>query len=732
MNDAVVVDADQTAKGEGAEGENTGERRQVAYWQGCIEAAKENTKIKDAFERMRENMKFARGLQWPDQDKLHDSRYVVNIVQRHLRQREAALYAKNPTAVAKRRQTLDFQMWEGDLQTVMQAQQQVMQTQQQLVRLQQLAQQAAVAGDQPAVLQVQQQMAQVQRQMMQPQQLLQDYQRGMQRRQQLETMAKTLEIVWSHQVGEQQPPFKKSMKQLVRRVLTTGVGYLKLGYHRFGSMRPEDVDRVTDLTEQVSALQQKMAELTENDEGYDETSRELADVEDLLQKVTEQEDGFIREGLDFDFPRSTSLIVDPGCYQLDGFLGAGWVAQEWALAPDKIEQIYKVRLGDKFTPYDDAGNEVKGEENLQKIFETEGPRDCKALVWEVWNKTTGQMFSICQGHPDFLEAPAEPAVKLERFWPFFVLMFNGLEDEDELFPPSDVDLLRDPQTERNLMRQRLREHRDAARPGHVAPTGRLDEQDKGRLQRRQAHEVIEINGLAEQEDVRRILQPIPTNPIDPNQYETGTIEDDIYKAVGTSEAVVGGSSGGTATEASIGESSRLSAIGSNVDDLDDFLTEIAKSGSHLLLMEMSTEKVREIAGPGAVWPELTAGEVAKDLWLEVRAGSSGRPNKAAEIQNFERVVPFLLQIPGIRPERLLREALDRLDDRLEVEDFYDANLPSIMSMNRQSQVGTGDAATDPNQQGGEGGDRNSLQQGDTNMGPRAPAENRNMDPNRPQ
>lgn len=692
---------------------------QVSQWEARVEAAKRHHE--DAFKQMREDMRFARGLQWSGQTKMKDPRYVANIVQRHLRQREAALYAKNPKAVAHRRKTLDFAVWDGDPQSLAIAQQQMQMAQQ----IMQAAQQQGLT-DPTAGMSL---MGQAQQMMQSAQPVIQDYQEGTQRRQQLNRMAETLEIVWQHQTGEQLPAFKTRMKHLVRRTLTTGVGYLKLGYHRFEESRPDDVDRVTDMTEQLSALQARMAEMSDEDTEWDETSAEAAELQDLMAKVTGEQESYIREGLDFDFPRSTSLIIDPDCYQLQGFIGARWVAQEFLLTPHQVQEIYQVDLGDKYANHTADGDRLT-EDQKADLQEKGKGSECRAVVWEVWDKHTGQTLTICKGHPEYLVAPKTPEVYLECFWPYFPLVFNGLEDEECLFPPSDVRLMHDMQTEMNLMRQRLREHRDAARPGWVSSRGKLDDRDKQSLGSREAHQIVEISGLAEQDDIRRLLQPIPVNPIDPNQYEVGSLQDDVYKVVGTQEAVMGGASGATATETSIAESSRLSAVGSAVDELDDFLTAVAKSGSHLLLMEMSAERVREIAGRGAVWPELSGAEVAKDLWLEVRAGSSGRPNKAAEIQNLERLMPFIMQVPGVKPTRVLEEIITRLDDRLDPMDFYDPTLPSMMAQNRQDQVSTGDAATDPNQQGAEGGDKNAVQQGDSNMGPRPPAEERNMDPNR--
>lgn len=702
MNNApVIVDENKTDAPESPH------KTLIEAWVKQIKQAKSCDKIKKAFDRMKEDMRFARGLQWDGQKDLDDPRYVANLVQRHLRQRTAALYAKNPKAVAHRRRTLDFRVWGGDPQELMQAQQQFQMAQQML-------QDPIMAGQARQILQ-------------EVMNLQQDYQEGMKRRKMLDKLAETLEIVWTHQTGEQQPPFKARMKHMVRRTLTTGVGYLKLGYHRFEDYRPEDVDRVTDMSEQLAALRALQAEMESGTEGYDATSAEVAEMEQLLQKVTSERESFIREGLDFDFPRSTSIIPDPECYQLDGFLGAGWVAQEYLLTTRQVREVYGVDLGDHYRAYDDNGNELAPD----ATHDTEDgqQQSSRTAVYEIWNKHQGQTYTICDGHPDYLVAPKTPDVYLERFWPFFVLAVNGLEDEEEIFPPSDVRLIRHQQKERNLMRQRLREHRDAARPGHIGAKGKLDDEDKIKLENREAHQLVELN-IGEEDDIRKVLQPIPTNPIDPNQYEVNSTQEDVNMVVGTQEAVFGGMSGVTATETSIAESSRLSSIGSEVDELDDFLTAVAKAGSHLLLAEMSQERATEIAGVGAIWPQLSGAEIAKDLWLEVRAGSSGRPNKSAEIQNLERVMPYIMQIPGVKPQRVLEEVLSRLDDRLDPSDFYDAALPAMTAMNRQMAVSTGDPSTDPNQQGAEGGDKTAVAQGDSNLGPRPPAEERNMDPNR--
>jgi len=716
-----VKDSEQPTNAGAENGAKPGTESQAQEWCGKVRRARGHKKIKQAFARMRRDMKYAGGLQWEDQDSLDDPRYVANITLRHLLQRRAALYARNPTAVARQRKTLNYEIWDGDPAKLQMAQQTTQMAQQAMAQLQQ---DPALLLDPAVADQIQQYQAQVQ----EAQALLQDYQQGSMRQRMLGTMAETMEIVWNHQIGEQQPPFKTSMKSLVMRSLVCAVGYVKLSFHRLQEYGPDDIDRVTDVSEQIAALE---ARLQQSEEGELETdSAELAELRQLLETVTGNAEVFVREGLDFDFPSATSIIPDPNCRALKGFVGAQWVAQEFLLTAQQILETYghDISTDRSAKRYDSQGTSLQ-EEADQTLME-EAKDTCKYWVYEIWDKHTRQVMSVCEGCTDFLVAPKVPDVQLERFWPFFTLIFNDVESEDQLYPPSDVRLMAPMQTDRNLSRQRLREHRDAARPGHMVPRGRLEQQDKRALEGRNAHDIIEISGMADAEDVRRLLQPIPTNNIDPNLYEVSTAQEDINLTVGSQDANLGGVSGATATETSIAESSRLSSVGEAVDELDDFLTEMARAGSHILLSEFTPEYVREVAGVGAVWPNTTAPEIAKDLWLEIRAGSSGRPNKAMDIQNMERVMPFLLQIPGMKPERLAAEILERMDDRLEISEFYDPLLPSITAANSAPAPGTGNPATDPAQQGARGGDPNAVETGDSNLGPRPPAEPRNMDPNR--
>jgi hypothetical protein len=105
------------------------------------------------------------------------------------------------------------------------------------------------------------------------------------------------------------------------------------------------------------------------------------------------------------------------------------------------------------------------------------------------------------------------------------------------------------------------------------------------------------------------------------------IFEDMQRVTGNAEANLGSTAGGTATESSIAESSRQGTLGLDGDDLDDMLTALFRAAGQVLLGNLSAETVKQIVGPGAVWPELSRQDIMAELWLEVKAGSSGPPER---------------------------------------------------------------------------------------------------------
>lgn len=641
-------------------------RALVKRWTSLVTAAKEHWR--DDFKRMRSNMDFVHGNQWPSDSESRD-KYVANIVQRHLQQKVAALYAKNPKAVCKRRRTLDFAVWDENMQSLNSAMQAL--------------QGASMGLVDPSVG-------------MQSQSMIQDAMQGFQRRQMLDKIAKTMEILFHYYIHQQEPGFKLQVKQMIRRACTCSVAYMKVGFQRILQKRPEDVEKITDVTQRIAMLKRISADKIDEKITADDPETEQLRI--LLDELRARPDQIMKEGLIFDFPASTSIIIDPRCRNIRTFIGAQWVAQEFILSKDDMKEIYNVDIGKSYTAY---RPEAPAENPLRRQKEP-GDKDM-CVVWEIYSKTDGMLYKVCDGYPEFLEEPSAPDVQLERFWPFFSLTFNDIENERRIFPPSDVELLAPMQKEFNRSRQALREHRIANRPVYAVPNGMLDEEDVQKLQTRPNNAVVVLNALQPGQSVSEVIQAIKPAPIDPALYETNGIFDDVLKTVGGQEANMGGTNSATATQSSIAESSRSAAISSNIDDLDDLLSEMARACGQIMLANLNEETVKKIVGPGAVWPVMSAQEIADELVLEIEAGSSGRPNKAAEVANFQQLAPIIMQIPGLDPSWLLKQAIARMDDNLDITDALVAGLQSIVAMNSQKQMAVAAGPEqDPNAQGAEG------------------------------
>ena len=507
----------------------------------------------------------------------------------------------------------------------------------------------------------------------------------------LDKLGRTLELLYGYQVSEQVHPFKSMMKKVVRRAVTCGVGYVKLGFERVMEQRPDMERGIADASERLATLERLAADMA--DEVTDENDKEAEQLRLLIEDMARSSEIVAREGLTFDYPLSNKIIPDVKTLDLKHFLAADWVAEEFLLSTNDIEEIYGVDVRNHCTGY--QRSDINGPDPVAMSrnwssdeYSSKGgdSDEAFAVVWEIYSRKDGLVYVVCDGYEDFLREPASPEVYNERFFPWYALVFNETENENELFPPSDVKLIKDMQMEYNRCREGLKEHRVAARPFIGVVGGAIEEDDLEKLEKRDANQIIELNALQPNQEIKNLLQAFAGAGIDPNLYEVNPVYEDILRTTGIQEANLGGTSDATATQAQIAEGSRQTSMGSNIDDLNDLLTNLARNGGQILLREMSLEQVQKIVGIGAVWPELSREEIANEVLLEIEAGSMGRPNAAQEVANAQRLYPLLIQIPGIDPEFIATDLLRRLDDRLDLQQAFKSALPSIVAMNSMAQA----------------------------------------------
>ena len=681
--------------------------------------------FKRDFDRMKRDMFMARDGRDPDYPEKY---YKANIVGRHVNQKTASIYAKNPKVAARRKEMLDFQVWDENPESLQQA-----------MMLNQAFMQATggvppVVADPitgapvPAPLPPEVQQAQA---------ILADVQQGLQRRQMLRKFGKTLEIVYADGMKQQTPlDFKTAMKGSVRQANTTAVAYVELGFQREYGVPNSINNQLDDCRDRLAHLEKLMQGAAEGEiSDYD---GEMAELQQMIANLENEEQVCIRRGLTFKGLESTAVIPDRYSRRLGGFLGGRHLTIAEIMPLEKVEETYKVDLGQGYTPYNDKG-EREGEQRgvdygddyeATGIFAPDRTENDLVCVYKHYSKRTGLVYHMVDGHADFLQPPAPPEVTVPRFWPVYALSFNNIYSETELFPLSEVALLRDQQTEINRSRQGKREHRQFARPRLLYTNGTLDpDKDIPELESAPPFKAIGISGDVTQ-DVAKRLVPFPMPGVDPNLYDTGEVMMDGSLTVGASAAQLGGmSSKTTATGEAIADAATSTADSSSVDDLDSFLTAMARDGGIILMQELTKEDVVKIAGPGAVWVEdlgMSFEDIQNEIYLEVEAGSSGKPNQAQEVRNFKELGPIIMQIPGVSPTWFGREAIRRLDDRIDVSEAIIEGLPAMVALNRQQQPmqgGDDPSKQDPNQQGDKGGDKGPPPAGPVGTGPAMGANN---------
>jgi len=590
------------------------------------------------FKRMRRDMDFMAGFQWAGQKEMDEDRYVANMTLRTVNQKVSALYARDPKAISRRRKRLDYQIWDGKIESLQQA----------IIG----AQQGDIAS-----------MA-----------LVMDYTEGRRQKDLVDKVGRTLEILYQYMCDICEPGFKRQMKSLVRRVACVGVGYVRLNFERNNENAIGATDTSTSIVDLVRRAKTIMLDLAEAEITIE--SPQVQELKQLLLAIQACEQSGdtqdITEKLVFDFPCPTSIIVDPRCRSLDGFIGANWIAEKRLLPLNEVNEFFEtnIQTGGTLVMYRDDGEQRSAE----LAAPTDLPEKQLACLWEVFDHRTKSTFFLVNGYKEYVQKPQSVYPYIKGFWLHKALTFNDVETESSakstIFPPSDVQLVRSAQKEWNRTRNALRNHRSQNAPKYVTGAGWLTEADKEKLANAKPGEVIELQGVPPGSDVGKLLAPFIHAPIDPTMYDSTPLQQDMLFVIGNQEATQPASNKATATAASINEQSRQQTVSSNVDDLDDFLSSLAESSGQILLREASETTVRRVVGPGALWPPPGQNEdFANELYLDVVAASSGRPNRAVEIANFTQIAPIMLQA-GTNPQFIIRESLKRLDDRLDPEEAF--------------------------------------------------------------
>jgi len=476
---------------------------------------------------------------------------------------------------------------------------------------------------------------------------------------------------------------KKRAKSAIRSAMTTSVGWVKLTWQKDLRRDPLIDSRIADTQDNLQRMRSLLADLDAQDESRGELEAKEAELAQQIAALREQAEVTMASGVVLDRVLTEDIfLLDDTLFDFDGYEQADAIAHRVWMTTDRYRDVFGRDAPKSANRY---GKDRR--ETGQSVLPGDDSRVELVAVFEVWDRTSGTVYTLCAGTETdaWAREPYRPEVSGERFYPFFALAFNPIDGSPQ--PLADAELLTELQDEYNTTRTNFAEHRKENLPVRCYRRGGdLTDADVTRLVNRKSNTWIGLEGDPSQpltHDIAILQNP----PVDPGTYDVSPILRDAEMVLGAGDAAKGTiNKAKTATEAEIMAMGLQSRIAERQDAVEDWISEMAQYAAEMCLLELTLPQVQRIAGPEAVWPQMRKEEVFGLVNIGIRAGSTGKPNKNREREQWAQMLPQIqqavLQISQMRQAghddmaetmlKLLEETLRRFDERIDIEQFIPA------------------------------------------------------------
>lgn len=508
---------------------------------------------------------------------------------------------------------------------------------------------------------------------------------------------------------------KKRMKGSLRSAQTAKVGWHKMSYQREFFEDPLIRNRLNDIQDQLANIGQAMSNLREQGVEVKEEAAKVkeAELEQMIASLEQQVEVVKAEGIVIDCIRVEDMRMDPTVDCIDNYLNARWIAHrtfytvneagaQFNLTVNEKKDLKKYAKNADGTPARE-GEQYSGRSSGLIIPENaqnspDGDRNGLVAVWEMWSKTTNSIYTMIEGLPRWAREPWAQKNGGDRFYPFFMLGFNWIDGEE--WPLSDAELIMELQDEYQITREQEAKHRALSKPFWLADKGAVSsEGDIKNFEVSSLGEVVLVDANGGR--AADMFVPAPVTPMNPIVYDTAHIRQDIDTVSGLPEAHRGQViRQKTATEATMQDQGLAGRTGEKQDITEELLAEMAEYGLQLMLQEVPPEEIQRRYGQGAVWPQF---ENKWDLYnmvsVQIRAGSTGKPNKMMERQQWSMLLPeikstidraLMMQAQMGMPiednpyVNILKETLRRMDERLDPLEFLGSQFGQMQQMAMQA------------------------------------------------
>lgn len=489
---------------------------------------------------------------------------------------------------------------------------------------------------------------------------------------------RTLELVLSSQFSPAQANLKARAKRAVRAADTTGFGWIKIVYQQNIERDPVIEGRIHDVQDDIQRVDKLIADLDreESEGSLEDLETRKEELEQQIKTLESQVEVMRSEGLVMANRDSQYVIFSDDVCAPEDLGRAGWITDEIWMSVDKAKERFGW-LPRKATRYAEKRTDSNKSVEIDK---DKGDGHLMVCVYEMWRLHDRKVYTLVDGYEGYLKPPYNPKAVGERFHSLFALCFDPVDGSP--LPLPLVQQLKELQDEHNTARTNYREHRERNVPFNVAH-GDLTKSDVDKLTNPKFMETVVLQGAPAGQPLNTVFLPVQTNPVDPRNYDTSHIREDwerITRRGDSGRGVVSQSK--TATEAEILQGNLNVDTSERQDVVEDWLREIAQYSAEICLDQMSQQQVQRIAGPGAQWPQLTKQDIFDLVQLEIKAGSTGKPNHQLELQRWIQMLPelreTLMMVADLNEKEggqqqanilisLLKESLRRFDERFDVE-----------------------------------------------------------------
>lgn len=520
--------------------------------------------------------------------------------------------------------------------------------------------------------------------------------------------AETLELVISQlwKVAK----LKKTARRMVRSALTVGAGWMKALMWSKKRPQPKLEKQLRDA-EDAAARLTAMSLALQTDPG-DDPDVQNANIQLQIAGLKANIERATKIGLSTDFVRAEDMQVSLDVSCVSDHLDAAWNSEDmYVPATELIQRFPRLTAVDakaatlyyqKNTATNAKGDTLQaatGDEAADGQYSKSQPGALSSSgtkpvqfnkVVELWDSRDSNIKTMVDGVDRWAVEPYTPPQATNRFYPYFHLEFypvDGFRHAQSL--PGRLKKLQD---EYSAARSNQRLTRERSIPGLIFNAGALSPEDATKLSASVIAEMVPLKLTDINVPIQTVIMAKPLPTIDVRLWDTSSIRSDMEALSGVQEALQQGSQSQqpkTATEAQIEQSGFTTRTGADRDALEDVLVDLAQYTSEASIQEIPATEAQRLAGAEAFWPEgMDVQDLLTMVNVEISAGTTGKPNTAAEKQNWATILPLLQKLMvqcrqlqttdpalGTALENLMKETIRRLDDRLDVTQFITSAPP---------------------------------------------------------